>query len=326
LASVLFSLLLSRSVHAALTCLDVTGNPVDYWAIIKYPGGIGGLKYLYWDSNLKAAKFKEIKTAVDDPKTSPLMLTLAQVYAQAKTISYAMYSDQTPDGVSHGAAHSKGVIALSPRANAGFWLTHSLPKFPNAVADGLGPLPSKTFAQDFFCMAINSTAFTTLLKQIAVNRPTFYDSNIGKLPSAKETSSVAAFGTSAGFPLLSFAKSKNYGKDIWDSLIAPYIEEDFVVQTWKSGSGGNLPSSCTSAGFPYNVMNEDVINGPTHWNDTQDHSKWGVTVGKGASPYVCYGDVNRQESQETRGGGAVCIADPKLWASMTAIVGAYEAC
>ncbi|VDM69196.1 unnamed protein product [Strongylus vulgaris] len=43
-------------------------------------------------------------------------------------------------------------------------------------------------------------------------------------------------------------------------------------------------------------------------------------------PAVCIGDVNRQESQFKRGGGAVCIQDRKLWKIFYGSVGAYDNC
>ncbi|KIH61478.1 hypothetical protein ANCDUO_08254 [Ancylostoma duodenale] len=59
--------------------------------------------------------------------------------------------------------------------------------------------------------------------------------------------------------------------------------------------------------------------------NSQDHSKWGVSMNP-AVPAVCIGDVNRQESQYRRGGGAVCIMDPKLWRTFYYSVTEYEEC
>lgn len=49
---------------------------------------------------------------------------------------------------------------------------------------------------------------------------------------------------------------------------------------------------------------------------TEDHSKWAVSTtaaagGKGG--WVCVGDINRNEAEEKRGGGTVCLQDPVVW-------------
>jgi deoxyribonuclease-2 len=40
------------------------------------------------------------------------------------------------------------------------------------------------------------------------------------------------------------------------------------------------------------------------WKDTQDHSKWVVAD---TTNYACFGDLNREKSQWTRGGAYYCL-------------------
>ena len=44
----------------------------------------------------------------------------------------------------------------------------------------------------------------------------------------------------------------------------------------------------------------------------ESHVKLGISSKKD-SPYVCFGDINRQNDQKYRGGGAACIADDFAW-------------
>lgn len=47
------------------------------------------------------------------------------------TLQHIAWNDQKPTGeVSSTSAHAKGVIGLSQPAQKGFYLTHSIPKYP----------------------------------------------------------------------------------------------------------------------------------------------------------------------------------------------------
>ncbi|KHJ89008.1 hypothetical protein OESDEN_11184 [Oesophagostomum dentatum] len=61
------------------------------------------------------------------------------------------------------------------------------------------------------------------------------------------------------------------------------------------------------------------------YSSSKDHSKWGVSL-DGNVPAVCIGDVNRQESQFKRGGGAVCIEDKNMWKTFYNSIGSYVDC
>ena len=70
----------------------------------------------------------------------------------------------------------------------------------------------------------------------------------------------------------------------------------------------------------------DVTNltfGGTTWLETQDHAKWAIGE---TSKTVCIGDINRQKSQASRGGGTVCRADAQLWQSFRSGVTGVQAC
>ena len=54
------------------------------------------------------------------------------------------------------------------------------------------------------------------------------------------------------------------------------------------------------------------------WSFTHDHAKWGISID--AEPgYVVVADINRQVSQERRGGGGLAFRSRELWAALKAI-------
>lgn len=72
--------------------------------------------------------------------------------------------------------------------------------------------------------------------------------------------------------------------------------------------------------YSYAVQNITGVEMPdkTYWKETQDHSKWAVSTEKAST--ACVGDINRQWSQNKRGGGTVCLKDRDHWASFDMIV------
>ncbi len=49
------------------------------------------------------------------------------------------------------------------------------------------------------------------------------------------------------------------------------------------------------------------------WPETDDHAKWGITVG---CDWGCVGDINHMVSQRKRGGGTIAFQNPTLWHSL----------
>ena len=60
-----------------------------------------------------------------------------------------MYNDEFPNGTSsESAAHAKGVVAFD--GQSGFWLVHSVPRFPPAPAGSDNSNPAETQANYSF--------------------------------------------------------------------------------------------------------------------------------------------------------------------------------
>jgi hypothetical protein len=72
-----------------------------------------------------------------------------------------LVTDQTPDNKEHTSnGHTKGDMAFD--ANGGFWLVHSVPRFPAATGSGSYagyPAYAKEYGQSFICMSYGALSF-----------------------------------------------------------------------------------------------------------------------------------------------------------------------
>ncbi len=83
--------------------------------------------------------------------------------------TWCLITDQTPDDKEHTSnGHTKGDMAFD--ANGGFWLVHSVPRFPAATGSGSYagyPAYAKEYGQSFICMSYGALSSPH-------NHPTFH--------------------------------------------------------------------------------------------------------------------------------------------------------
>lgn len=233
-----------------------------------------------------------------------------------------------------------------------------MPHWPNARPQGPAPFPDFTYGQSLMCVTIPTNVSNLLATNLMIDRPYIYSSNITESAAAalpafnswvdhdhsSALTNVSAFQSLAGVTYYQFAKSKYWGEDLWDDLVAPYFETPLYVETWRNGAGGRMSSICgpNATGIVsydiYEVENMEMENGVS-WKGTQDHSKWALAARSinasrdlesgsitGALA-ACVGDINRMCSQENRGGGALCTqSDSNLWLSFNNTVVDLESC
>ena len=357
MASVMFIFLtccfvqLTRVVYttgAPLSCLDESGKPVDWSIAYKLPHKIPnpvqeGFGYLYMDAN--TGGFITSKFSAAD-KSSSMGATLQQVYGNAKqqagSLAYVFYNDENPDGKEFfDYGHSKGALAFN--TEGGFWLVHSVPKYPNRVEDGYGyPHSGAYYGQMFFCVNFNSSAFDTIGNQLRFNGPHIHDANLPdsmaeKFPNMKSLihedfildepfNKSAKLVSSAGKDLIHFAKNKNFGADLYAAFVAPSLKTNLLAETWQHGSSPTGPS-CKTQYTVENIIRLDVKSNADDYafDNYADHSKY-VLEKSGDIPYVCIGDINRMETQFKRGGGTLCTKDKQIWTVFKSVVKEIYSC
>lgn len=323
--------------HASFSCIDDTGKAVDSWVVLK-----AATSFTYYTYNADSSSFVKSPYEVSQTTNGCVMETVKQIYGSAaSSAAIGVYNDEPPTGstADSSSAHAKGMLVTD--ANSGFFLVHSMPKWPPAMKNGPGPFPDHDYGQSLMCITISAatadTISTHLIKaNVFIYSQTITSSLAQQLPnfnawlkgqqgteSASDESSTSEFQSLGGKTFTQFTKSGKCGKDLWDDLVAPYWKTPINVETWRNGVGGRMSSTCGGIPYPvYEIQGVKMSDGVS-WDGTKDHSKWA----SGKSLKVsCVGGINRMCSQEIRGGNAFCSTDPNLWAAFNAVINGVEPC
>lgn len=337
--------LLLRVVTATqpLSCLNTTGSPVDWWTALKFPRGDA---FAYMDSNAAQDSSGKLVWTLgyDWAVTSgvPLAYTLQQLYKHAGQFGYIMWNDEFPGGdppVWEGGAHAKGVLGLDQ--SSGFYLLHSVPKFPAAPCvncpDGIGngsytgiALAQQLYGQSFMCMTMPTSELDKVAQMAIDEEAWVYDH---MLPAELQTRYPAAkaliadpHSTTAlplgppiihwGTPLtslggqqgVSFAKSSStIPLLLYEQVVEPFMQSGMLWETWQHGPGA-LPQCCPSpAQQPFSFTVAAVaVPDAAGWYVNRDHSKWGVTSHHAPA---CCRSQGTSGSLDPSGQTAVCFGD-----------------
>uniref|UniRef100_A0A7E4V720 Deoxyribonuclease II n=1 Tax=Panagrellus redivivus TaxID=6233 RepID=A0A7E4V720_PANRE len=348
LLSILAVLAFVPFVSAALSCKDQNNNDVDWYVGYKMPRtkdnslqGVGnGVAFYYMDVNTDS--FAPSPNDMES-KDQAIAYTLEQYYSRLSdpSLFHVMYNDEVAEealaermnrvrdrfiNASGDAAtqfgHNKGVVVFD--ATGGFWLVHSIPKFPPPKAYGY-PDSGTIYAQSILCMTFDYSQLGTIGTQLFFNHPDIYSSSLptsiakdfgdlakvigGTHKTGTPYTSTETLITRGNQQFTSFAKTGDFNQDLYDVLVAPTLKAPLTVESWRRGS--IIPLDCTAKYVVLDAM--DMKVGTTaQFGYTHDHSKIAVSASSDA-PYVCIGDINRMTSQFVRGGGTVCIKLEKLW-------------
>lgn len=341
-----FYLLFFCGFGYSVCCLNNQGDPVDWWIIVKKPGKIDGNDAIYIDPKLDNPDYISFGKKHGD---NPLFRTLKQSnhlntpfrkedkihFCEPNNLCTLVYNDQEPkeaDAISK-YSHSKGIVSFDNQE--GFWIIHSLPRFPDVdekMKSIKFSLPNNVTnaghgkAQSLFCMSLprendgidQFSKITEHLSTLKVNfyprvESNFYSGNAVKQQKKciRPTLELKLLGgsevVSYGIKNCHNTKTDRNKLDIYE-YIARLTNHNLMVQSWSDKlleSKRIYPVKQLS--FPNNRSNP--------WGDKiaqkKDHSKWAISKNKGT--LVCMGDLNREESQKSRGGQMCCIESKQAW-------------
>lgn len=298
----------------------MNGAPVNRWAVFKFPDGTS---YAYWDTN--SGTITTQFESLNDTSIGALANTLSQVWNDS-TIGYALFNDEIPNTSTYNfsVGHSKGVWIWDAQKEAGIFIQHSIPKFPQGPAtspNGFSGIPSNAwdYGQHAACFTLSFEdlehivlEYIHVLPQIYESRNTF-DALETLLEGGYNGDPVCQFFKMAGASLVGFSKTATWNNDLYEGCIAPEFMQGLTVESWLHGSSP-LGASCT----PYVVADiTDLQYDSTYFSNYDDHSKWAIVE---SGDYVCFSDINRMGTQYSRNGAAFCFEDSGLWNSLSAAI------
>lgn len=332
----------------ALSCYGDSGQPVDWFVVYKLPANSGsgdaacrGLKYKYLDQS--SGGWRDGMGPISSSEGA-VGRSLRPLYrSNSSQLAFLLYNDQpptssfAPDSSSRG--HTKGVLLLDEEG--GFWLIHSVPRFPPPASSGAYSWPpnARTFGQTLLCVSFPLTQFLRIGRQLTYTYPLVYEHKLEgifaqKFPDLEQVikghhvlqepwNSSVTLTSQAGATFQSFCKFGKFGDDLYSGWLAAALGTNLEVQFWPN-SPGILPSNCSGTQKILDVTQISFPGsaGPT-FNATEDHSKWCVAPER---PWACLGDMNRNVREQYRGGGTLCTQLPAVWKAFQPLVKCCEPC
>lgn len=152
--------------------------------------------------------------------------------------------------------HTKGVVVADE--HSGFWLIHSVPRYPDYSSSYSYPFSGRTYGQSFLCISVNSTQIDKIGKQLIYNEPDIYlnvtenfssiypllySAVIGKRVKQPPYWNEETIISSGGVEFKSFAKNRHFQKELYEDWVAQVLNTDLYVETWCHGTG-IINSSC----------------------------------------------------------------------------------
>lgn len=344
---IIFFVVFSLIGANCLQCVDETNNNVDWYVLYKIPRGNhnnklvkNGEAYLYMSSN-SMGSWKLSNLSVNS-SLSFLGNSLKPLYntKKNKQLLHILYNDEPPTKHPNlKKGHTKGIVVADKQG--GFWIVHSIPLFPPPSDNSyLYPHTGMHYGQSALCISFNAKIMNKIGVQLIFNEPQIYSSNIptdlvsiypklNDVINHKKISNAPYFHKSKlnsllGKGFLSFAKNKQFNKDLYSDWVAPNLKVGMYAETWLNGPG-KLISDCNKSYSVNNVrgIKLEMIN--LKFKSSSDHSKWAVANNSGSN-WICIGDINRAEHQLHRGGGTVCVNDKRISAAYRNSINSVEPC
>ena len=288
----------------ASQCRDENGKTVKWFVALREPNS---RRYQYFDES-----WSTFRTLNDETFLKNIFQGIS-----TSTDQVLLWNDEPAavDGYelllsniqSTSTAHDKGVLYRNRKDSTGFYLLHSVPKFPEVHSSVLNPATpiSSNYGQSMICISLSSdSSFSTIWNHIkAQNSVIYLNSFAYPLPPNPTSLTVDSYIEGSTFRLVT--KTPINMNPPFEGMLAPFYQSGFLVESWGRPYSPNTYS-------PFKVINNQQVNFPSKsYSDTNDHSKY--TVSLSIKGLLCVGGMNHMDSQASRGGSFVCFKNYQLY-------------
>lgn len=134
-----------------------------------------------------------------------------------------------------------------------------MPNFPLINTNYIYPRTGAEYGQSFLCISLDTSNLNAVGTQLQYNQPEIYYQNIpntlkSSLPALADAATNITIQkapwfhsktlvTKKGTEFVSFAKSKQFAKELYVDWVAVSLNTSLMVETWPNGAG-RLPSNC----------------------------------------------------------------------------------
>ncbi|KAH8311850.1 hypothetical protein KR044_008288 [Drosophila immigrans] len=338
-------LALGANVSADISCKAEDNSDVDWWYIYTPDGSV----YFYLTSENQdnwQASFHELR------KDESLPSVTLNSLIHKEHLLIAAYNDVFPNGTKFDRGGSaKGWIATDRRK--GVWVTHSMPQYPPMETKGyVDPHnPEHGRGHHFLCLSLDPAGIEKAADLLLLYKPHYYYIRDTLSPVSfphlrhaidqewsmfGELEQDVELTTAKGKKFRVFGRHPESKKELYSDIISPALGIDLFVRTFHDTKvvSEKLPNKCNNN----KVYNVNMIVNPLSYvlDSTVDHSKWAVSRKQGVklfwlwrvggSDWTCVGDLDRVQSHQNRGGGAICLEDSDVSERYRQFVYTYEEC
>uniref|UniRef100_A0A5S6QCH2 Deoxyribonuclease II n=1 Tax=Trichuris muris TaxID=70415 RepID=A0A5S6QCH2_TRIMR len=330
---------------AALSCKDAAGANIA-WGVFYVVPGTQTAHAIYaaaapgWEANPI-----DLKTAggVLDGLFAPFVAAKATY----NVLAYSNFPPYYREGSKCGSA-LRGVLGYTD--SDGWWLTHTIDKWPDLQAGAIAP-PSAGGAGLIVCVTLPFASMPTWATTLDYASPMLYYQQSTNPPAATSIANVPALAALTQPPVAAiyspftrtmmftptgnnpaptrlFTKLPRASIEIHSNYMAQILKQNLIV--WSKAPSGEslLRSSCTGAYQVENVKGSSITVNNQVITRQQDTASWAVSKAPGAEAVFCVSGSDRTQSSIGLAGGVVCLQQQQVQQLFSAIATAagIEAC
>jgi deoxyribonuclease-2 len=244
---------------APLSCSGPSGEPSDYWFLLKAggcenaslaecshyfsfdperPPADGAAALNATSSLLRASALRATLSALAAARGAPGDGAAVVHWSDDPPVAFLPFRPQTEGSFN---AHAKGVLAAD--AGGGFWLTHSWPKFPDTRAGRPFELiggASTIYGQSFLCVTLPLEGVEAVARALLAMEPRTYDSAVpagalaarlpflaalarGERNASARSPTVANVATPGGRAFRHVSKNGAWGGELYSGAVLPAL-------------------------------------------------------------------------------------------------------